>query len=112
MVYQSLQSITEDRQSWGSGRIYTDYYTAPTITNRHEKKLTNPLCSGGVLVSVVAVLAAAACDSVVTHAQLRVLTVTVCLSLYPTTTTQRLCCFFRATLPGLFWYVVADPICV
>ena len=68
MVYQSLQSITEDRQSWGSGRIYTDYYTAPTITNRHEKKLTNPLCSGGVLVSVVAVLAAAACDSVATRA--------------------------------------------
>ena len=40
----------------------TPYQPSPTAT--HEKK-TNPLCSG-VLVSVVAVLAAAACDSVVT----------------------------------------------
>ena len=38
----------------------TPYQPSPTAT--HEKK-TNPLCSG-VLVSVVAVLAAAACDSV------------------------------------------------
>ena len=66
-MYQRSQSVTEDRQSWGSGRIiYTDY-TAPSPTAT-RKKLTNPLCSGGgVLVSVVvAVLAAAACDSVVT----------------------------------------------
>ena len=65
-MYQSSQSVTEDRQSWGSGRImYTDY-TAPSPTGL-RKKLTNPLCGGCVLVSVVvAVLAAAACDSVVT----------------------------------------------
>ena len=64
-MYQSSQSVTEDRQTWGSGRIIYTNYTAPTISNRHEKK-ANPLCSGGVLVSVVvvAVLAAAACDSV------------------------------------------------
>ena len=38
------------------------------------------------------------------------LAVTVCPSLYPTTTTQRLCCFVRATLPGLFLVcVVTDP---
>ena len=65
-MLQSSQSVAEDRQSWGSGRIiYTDY-AALTIANRHERK-TNPLCSGGVLVSViVAPQAAAGCDSVVT----------------------------------------------
>ena len=36
-VYRSLQSVTEDSQSWGCGRIYPDY-TASTITNHHEKK--------------------------------------------------------------------------
>ena len=98
-MYQSSQFVTEDRQSWGSGRIiYTDY-TAPSPTDLTKKLTNNPLCrGGGVLVSVVvAVLAAAACDSVV-----RVRAVTACPSLYPTTTTRRLCCFVRATLPGLF----------
>ena len=64
-MYQSSQSVAEDRQSWGSGRIINTDYTAPTITNRHEKK-ANPLCSGGVVSVVVAVQAAAACDSGVT----------------------------------------------
>ena len=43
----------------------TPHQPSPTAT---RKRLTNPLCSGGVLVSVVvvAVLAAAACDSEVT----------------------------------------------
>ena len=36
-VYRSWQSVTEDSQSWGCGRIYPDY-TASIITNRHEKK--------------------------------------------------------------------------
>ena len=41
-VHQSSQSVTEDRQSWGCGRIIYPYYTAqsPTAT---RKKLTNPL---------------------------------------------------------------------
>ena len=64
-MYQSSQSVTEDRQSWGSGRIiYTDYTAPSPIAAR--KKLDPLYSGGGVLVSVVAVLAAAACDSVVT----------------------------------------------
>ena len=58
-VYQSLQSVTEDRQSLGCGRIYPDY-TAPTITATIK---ANPLSA--VFLSVAVVLAAA-CDSVVT----------------------------------------------
>ena len=65
-MYQSSQLVTEDRQSWGCRRIIYSDYTAPTITPHQTK--TSPLCSG-VLVSVVAVLAvlaAAAYDSVAT----------------------------------------------
>ena len=41
-MYQSSQSVTEDSQSRGRGRIiYTDY-TALTISNRHEKKANLP----------------------------------------------------------------------
>ena len=41
-------------------------------------------------------------SSVRFSSKLRLLAVTVYLSLYPTTTTQRLCCFVREALPELF----------
>ena len=84
--------------------MYTDY-TAPSPTGL-RKKLTNPLCGGCVLVSVVvAVLAAAACDSVVTTG--------VCCHSLPFSVPDHhhaasLLIFFGQRCRDCFCYVVTD----
>ena len=93
-VYRSLLSVTEDRQSWGA-----DAYT-PT-TPHQQSTATRKKLTLSLQCSCVSYCGAGG-SSVRFSSKLRLLAVTVYLSLYPTTTTQRLCCFVRAALPELF----------
>ena len=107
-MYQSSQSVTEDSQSWGSRRtIYTDY-TAPTITNRHEKKLTNLFSSGGVLVSVV-VAGGSSMRFSSNFACLPSKFALLCTRPPPRSVSAVL---FGQRCRDCFWYVVTDPITV
>ena len=98
-MYRSLQSVTEDSQSWGCGRTYPDN-TASTITNRHEKKANNPLSARCSSVSCAGI-SVQICNN---HCLLS----PFALSTFPTIT-QRLCCSGSAT--GIvFGMYVTDPI--
>ena len=98
-VYRSLLSVTEDRQSWGCGRIYPDY-TAPSPTATRK---ANPLSA--VLFSQFVVLAAASCNSVVTtHA---------CCDRLPIHVPDHhhaASLLFGQRCRDCFWYVVIAPI--
>ena len=100
-MYRSLQSVTQDSQSWGCGRIYPDF--AASITNRHEKKAINPLSARCYSVGCCAGISLQFNNN---HA---CLLSRFALSMYPTITTQRLCCSGSAT--GIvFGMYATDPI--
>ena len=96
-VYQSLQPTTEDRQSWGCGRMYPDY-TAPS----RQKKAAVLLC----------LQQQRAIQYIVTTRTLLSPFAYLCTRPPPRTSLlfgQR-CrdCFWYSTV--CTWYVVADPI--
>ena len=107
-MYQSSQSVTEDSQSRGRGRIiYTDY-TALTISNRHEKKANLPslqwwcscvsccCCAGGSSVRF-----SSNCACLLSQFAL------LCTRPPPRSVSAVL---FRQRCRDCFWYVVTDPI--